>query len=235
LNYLVPARLGDVARGVALKTTEDAPLGMTLSTVVIERIFDVFTLVLFLGMASMFFYNPAFLFIELGSFAIIALMFCVLSIVYFYDNQIVHLLGHRIPSIRESLHQLKEGLKNISSNPEAMALCFILSPPIWLLEVSSIYFAARSIGFGLSFLFAIIAGVIAFIAEVFPLTPAGLGIHEASITGVLMFISVPTSLGMSIALMDHFARGIVIYIFGLIATVHIAFASRWYFRKNGVI
>ena len=43
LNYLIPARVGDVARGAALKTTEDAPLGMTLSTIVVERIYDMIT------------------------------------------------------------------------------------------------------------------------------------------------------------------------------------------------
>ena len=47
-----------------------------------------------------------------------------------------------------------------------------------------------------------------------------------------MLFSVPSAMGMSIALVDHFARGLVIYVFGLIATIHIAFASRWYFRKN---
>jgi hypothetical protein len=50
-----------------------------------------------------------------------------------------------------------------------------------------------------------------------------------------MLFSVPSVMGMSIALVDHFARGLVIYVLGLIATIHIAFASRWYFRQNGRI
>ena len=39
LNYLLPARIGDIARGFALKTTEEKPLGMSLSTIVLERVF----------------------------------------------------------------------------------------------------------------------------------------------------------------------------------------------------
>jgi uncharacterized protein (TIRG00374 family) len=233
LNYLIPARLGDIARAVALKTTSDAPFGMTLSTIVIERIYDMVTLALFLGVASLFFYQSSFVYIEIGAFAIIAAMLCVLLIVYKYDEAIIRLFEPRIPSIRQSLVVLKEGLVNIIKNPEAMVLCFFLSLPVWLLEIASIFFAAKSVGYDLSFVFATIAGVVAFIAQTLPLTPAGLGIHEASITGVLVLFSVPSATGMSIALVDHFARGLVIYVLGLIATIHIAFASRWYFRTNG--
>jgi uncharacterized protein (TIRG00374 family) len=233
LNYLVPARLGDIARAVSLKTTSNAPFGMTLSTIVIERILDMITLALFLGIASLFFYKEAFVFVEIASFGIIAAMFCVLFMIYKYDETIIRLFEHRIPSIRQSIVLLKEGLVNISRNPEAMVLCFFLSLPVWLLEIASIFFAARSVGCDLSFVYAATAGVVAFVAQTIPLTPAGLGVHEASITGVLMLFSVPSALGMSIALVDHFARGLVIYVFGLIATIHIAFASRCYFRKNG--
>jgi hypothetical protein len=233
LNYLVPARLGDIARAVALKTTSDAPFGMTLSTIVIERILDVITLALFLGIASLFFNKASFVYVEIGSFALIAAMFSFLFIIYRYDETIIRLFEHRIPSIRQSLVLLREGLVNISGNPEAIALCFLLSLPVWLLEIASIFFAARSVGYDLSYVYAATAGVVSFIAQTLPLTPAGLGVHEASVTGVLMVFSVPSALGMSIALVDHFARGLVIYVFGFIATIHIAFASRWYFRKNG--
>ncbi|ABS56285.1 glycosyl transferase, family 2 [Methanoregula boonei 6A8] len=233
LNYILPARLGDIARAAALKTTSDAPFGMTLSTIVIERILDMITLALFLGVASMFVYKASFVYIEAGSFVIIAAMVLVLLMIYKYEETIIRLFERRIPSIRQSLVLLKKGLDEIATNPEAMVLCFILSIPVWLLEVSSIFFAARSVGYNLSFVYAATAGVVAFIVQALPLTPAGLGVQEASITGVLMLFSVPSALGMSIALVDHFARGLVIYIVGLIATIHIAFASRWFFRKNG--
>jgi uncharacterized protein (TIRG00374 family) len=233
LNYLIPARLGDIARAVALKTTSDAPFGMTLSTIVIERIYDMVTLAILLGIASLFIFQSSFVYIEIGAFAIIAAMLCVLFIIYRYNETIILFFEHRFPSIRPSFVLLKEGLANIIRNPEAMALCLILSLPVWFLDIVSIFFAAKSVGYDLSLIYATAAGVVAFIALVLPLTPAGLGIHEASITGVLMLFSVPSATGMSIALVDHFARGFVIYLLGLIATIHIAFASRWYFRTNG--
>lgn len=232
LNYLVPARLGDIARAVSLKTTSDAPFGMTLSTIIIERIFDMITLALFLGIASIFVYEEFFVYVEIASFGLIAALFCILFIIYHYGETITRLFERRFPSVRKSVFLLKEGLVNISGNPEAMVLCFLLSLPVWFLEIVSIFFAARSVGYDLSFVYAATAGVVAFLAQALPLTPAGLGVHEASITGVLLLFSVPSATGMSIALVDHFARGLVIYILGMIATIHIAFASRWYFKRD---
>lgn len=53
----------------------------------------------------------------------------------------------------------------------------------------------------------------AFVVQSLLLTPAGLGIHEAAIRGVLLLFSVPSSIGMAIALFDRFARGLVIFVF----------------------
>ncbi|HON82446.1 MAG TPA: flippase-like domain-containing protein [Methanoregulaceae archaeon] len=230
-NYLVPMRLGDIARGAALKTTSDAPLGMTLSTIVIERIMDMVTLALLLGVASVFFYQEAFMFIEAGAFILIAAMFIALFLIYRYDEKIICIFEGRVPSIRQSIVLLNEGLVNTSRNTGAVALSLALSFPVWLFEIGSIFFAARSTGHDLPFAYATIAGIVAFIAQALPLTPAGLGIHEATITGILLLFSVQSVVGMSIALIDHFARGIVIFGFGSIATIQIAFASRWYFRR----
>ncbi|MBP2134442.1 uncharacterized protein (TIRG00374 family) [Methanomicrobium sp. W14] len=232
LNYLIPARLGEIARAAALKINSDTPLGMTLSTIVIERILDVITLILFLEISSAFFYRESLIYVEIASFSILFIMFFILFVIYRYDKVIIKIFEPRIPSINQSILLIKEGLSNISKNPRAIFTCFCLSIPVWFFEVLSIFFAAKSIGYSLPFIYATFSGVVAFIAQTIPLTPAGLGIHEASITGVLMLFSVPSALGMSIALIDHVARGLVIFIFGIIATIHIAFASRGYFKKN---
>lgn len=239
LNYLLPARLGDIARGVALKTTEKKPLGMSLSTIVVERIFDLVTLSLLLALPAALFYQDRFIFLEGASFGIAVALIFGLFLVYRFEDHIVKLLKGRIPSIKESIGLLKDGLNSISENKRVIPLCFFLSIPIWLFEISSIFFAAKAVGMDIPFLFAIISGVTAFIAQSIPVTPAGIGVHEASITGVLVkLMGIEWSQGLSIALIDHFARGLIIYIFGLIAAIHIGFASREYFvsekREGGV-
>lgn len=232
LNYLIPARVGDVARGVALKTTEDAPLGVSLSTIVVERIFDMITLVLLLAVPAVLYYQERFLWLEAVSLGITLVLVLGLAVFYRYDEWIAKRLSQRSPSIGRSLLLLKQGLEGIADNKAALLLCLALSLPIWFFEVFSIYLASRALGFDIPLIYASISGVASFVAQTVPVTPAGIGIHEASITGVLGFFGISVKEALSIALVDHFARGLVIYVFGLISAIHIGFASRWYFRRR---
>jgi uncharacterized protein (TIRG00374 family) len=232
LNYLLPARVGDIARGVALKTTEGKPLGMTLSTIVLERAFDLVTLALLLVLPMTLFYRAQFLWLIVLSLGIAVALLVALIIVYKFERSLVKLLERRFQTIGGSVALLREGLVEIRGNTAALLLCFALSIPIWLFEIASIFFASKAIHFNLPFLFATVSGIAAFIAQALPVTPAGIGVHEASITGILGLFGIATSTGISIALVDHFARGLIVYIFGLISAIHIGFASRIYFTKN---
>lgn len=234
LNYLLPARIGDVARGMALKTTEGTPLGISLSTIVIERAMDMLTLALILMLAILTVSSGTSLFWIAGGALVVAIGLVLgLILVYKYDRVIQDRFGGRFKSLGKSILVLKFGLHNLYRNPQAIALCLILSVPIWFFEVSSIYFSAKAIQFELTPALAVLSGIVAFIAQAIPTTPAGIGVHEGTIAGVLFLFGIDVSTGTSIALVDHFARGIIIYTFGLVSAVHIGFESRVYFKTNG--
>jgi glycosyltransferase involved in cell wall biosynthesis len=184
-----------------------------------------------LGISAALFFSKKFLMLAVIAIVIAVALLLILLLIYKFDYLIVSKLKNRFPSINESLQLLKQGLDNIYKNPEAIALCLLLSIPLWLFEISGLYFAAKAINFDLPFSFATVSGIAAFIAQVLPLTPAGIGIHEASITGILSLLGISTQIGTSIALVDHFVRGIIIYTFGLISAIHIGFASREYFGE----
>ncbi len=105
----------------------------------------------------------------------------------------------------------------------------MLSVPVWFFEITCLFYAARAVHFQLGFALATLAGISAFVAQSLPTTPAGIGVHEGSIAGVLMFFGIKTSIGTSIALVDHFARALVTYVVGSISAVHIGLNSREYF------
>jgi len=233
LNYLLPARVGDVARGMALKTTEGTPLSISLPTIVIERAMDMLTLSLIL-MAALYTFasDTSLLLIAVGALVIAVVLVLGLVVVYKCDRIISGRLAGRFESLGKSILVLKEGLYRMYENPQAISLCLILSAPVWFFEVSSIYFSAKAIHFELLPSLAVISGIVAFIAQAIPTTPAGIGVHEGSITGVLLLFGVAAETGTSIALVDHFARGLVTYIVGMISTVHIGFESRSYFARR---
>lgn len=234
LNYLLPARIGDVARGMALKTTEGTPLGVSLSTIVIERAMDMFTLgIILITTLTFFAKDTPLLSVAIGALSIALILIFGLVFISKYDHVISNIFGSRFEAVRKGVIVLNEGLCNIYANPQAIILCLFLSMPVWVFEVSSLYFSARAIHFDLSPAIAILAGITAFIAQAIPTTPGGIGVHEGTIAGVLVLFDINMSIGISMALVDHFARGLVTYVVGTISAVHIGFESREYFvRKN---
>ncbi len=232
INCLLPARVGDLARGVALKTTRDLPLSVSIPTIVLERAIDMIVLALLLGITSIFFIRSAdFMMVNLFAAALAVLLVASLLIAYIFDEFLIRKLKSRIGKIESALKTLKDVLKSFSNNLSALILCFIIAIPVWLLEILSIYLAARAVHFYIPYPVATLAGITSFVAQALPLTPAGIGVHEVSVVGVLEVFDVRRDVGTAIALVDHFARVVVVYLFGFLAAVHIGFESREYFKR----
>ena len=230
INYILPARIGDFARGMSLKTTEKTPLSISLPTIVVERAMDLITLALMMVLTMYFFARDSPLFsIGAGAFVLGMSLIIVLLLVSKYDYIIQQKFESRFNFLRETLPLLKEGIGNMYRNPQAIFLCFMLSVPVWFFEIACLFFAARAVHFQLGFALSTLAGISAFVAQSLPTTPAGIGIHEGSIAGVLAFFGIKTSIGTSIALVDHFARALVTYVVGSVSAVHIGLNSREYF------
>ena len=230
LNYLLPARAGDIARGAALKATRKIPMGISLSTLVIERSLDTFTLGLMLGgTAVLLSKTSSMIALSMAAFAIAFLLMAALFLTYKYDNIISKMLGKRFPEISGFMGAMKEGLYKTYSNPNALLVSGALSIPVWIFEISGVYIAAIAIGNKITFLQATLAGITSFFALTIPVTPGGIGVHEGAMAGVLALLGIPIATGISLALVDHFIRGSVTVVFGMISAIHLGFASRGHF------
>ncbi len=232
VNYFIPARAGDIARGAALKSTVRTPMAISLTTIVIERAMDMITLAFMLGAGAIILSRSSTVFtLAVASLAVAFLLIIVLFFAYKYDALISRKLGKRIPAIPGFMNTMKEGINKISSNPSALILSIGLSLPVWFLEISGTYMAAMAIGYKISFSLAAVAGITAFISQTVPLTLAGIGIYEGTMAGVFVLFGIPVSTGISMAVVDHFVRVSATLIFGMISGVHLGFASRQYFAK----
>ncbi len=233
LNFFLPARAGDIARGGALKATGKTPMGISLSTIVIERAMDMLALALLLGAGAMFVTRSGTMLIVAGAALVIALLLVlVLAFAYKYDRFISRKLGKRFPAISGFMSTMKEGLYKMYDNPSALVLSVAISIPVWLLEISGIYIAAKAIGYSIPFSLAAVAGITSFLSQTIPVTPGGIGVYEGTMVGVFALFGIPVTTGISLALVDHFVRASVTLIFGMISTIHIGFSSRSYFAKK---
>lgn len=228
LNYLLPAKLGDVARGFALKTVERVPVGTSLATIAIERIQDLMVLAMFLAAGVFLYFNEQATVAEIAilSAGLITLLVVAVGTLGLYNG----FLERRAPRLHGFLRHGRDGVRSVLTNPTAFALTMLLSFLVWVLEVSTVLFSARAFGLALPLDQLALVGAAAFLAQALPLTPAGLGLHEGAIQGVLVLFGVDKATGFAVGLADHVARGVVVYVLGSIATVHLGFQSREYFR-----
>lgn len=227
MNYLIPARAGDIIRSLTLKATTGIPAGISLTTIVIERIIDmvIITILLILSLA-MIPNSPTTTAIFGMSILIILILISGLYTVYTFNNK----LSSKFPKYKPFLESIKTTLHSMFT--PMLAVPFLISIPLWIIEFSTIYLISKSIGLDIPYFVTTTAGITAALAQTIPLTIANVGVYESVMTAFLSLFGVPASTAFTISVIDHSIRIIILVVLGIIATVHIAFLSRNYFRRN---
>lgn len=230
VNYLLPARLGDLARGTALRASGGVPLGAGLTTIGVERLLDMAVLSTFV-LAGAFLYGggaeASMGDLQAWSLAALAFLGLILILVAAYEDA----LAGRLPRLHAFLRSARDGVRSVASNRTALALSVLLSLLVWTAEVATVYFSALALGVRLPPDEVALVGAAAFLAQALPSAPAALGLHEGAVAGVLAVFGVPAATGLAVGLADHAARAVVVYLFGTVATVHLGFQTRAHFRS----
>jgi uncharacterized protein (TIRG00374 family) len=223
VNCVVPAKLGDVYRAYLLRTNFGVSLSKTFGTVFIERVFDLFAIVL-LGLAAGFWSfrdgmsEPVRLVFGIG-LAVVAVLAIGLFVVRNFGRRIILRLPlpHRIV---EFYDRFEIGVFSIS--PRQVPVLAIVTVLIWATEAMRLYLVVLALGFPISLGIsgAFFVALIASLLTAIPLTPAGLGIVELGIVGVLtQFYGVPPTEAAAIALVDRAISVLSIIVLGGVAYV----------------
>jgi glycosyltransferase 2 family protein len=225
VNCVVPAKLGDLYRAYLLKINSTASLSRTFGTVFIERCLDLIAIAL-LGIAAGYwsFRNglpPAIQIV----FGIGVIVVGVLTIGLFtmrnFGRQIITALP--LPhNILELYDRFEEGVFGAVRLRQMPVLLF-LTGTIWMTEALRLYFVVAALNFpgvelGLSG--AVFVALIGSLLTAVPLSPAGLGIVEAGVVGVLtVAYGVPLPEATAIALLDRVISVFSVILLGSIAYV----------------
>jgi hypothetical protein len=225
VNCLVPAKLGDVYRAYLLKINSPVSLSRTFGTVFIERILDLFAIVV-LGLAFGFISFRKGLppqvqvVFAIGVIVVIVLAIGLLSMRNFGRRIITRLpLPH---SVVELYDRFEEGVFS-ATTLRALPGLVVLTGLIWTTEALRLYFVILALGFpdvhlGPSGVFFV--ALTGSLLTAVPFTPAGIGVVEAGVVGVLTLIySVPPTEALAIVLMDRLISVLSIIFFGSIAYI----------------
>ena len=223
VNCLVPAKLGDVYRAYLLKLNSPVSLSRTLGTVFIERILDLFAISV-LGLAAGFWSFrtglPTQIQVVFGIAVAVVIILAVLllSLRNFGRQILVRLpVPHRVIEFYDRFEEGVFGAVGLRHLPPLV----ILTGLVWATEAMRLYLVVAALGYpdvelGISGAFFV--ALIGSLLTAVPFSPAGLGIVELGVVGVLTAAyGVPTTEATTIALVDRGISVLSIIILGSIA------------------
>ncbi|MDD1684571.1 MAG: flippase-like domain-containing protein [Methanoregula sp.] len=211
VNLVVPARLGDFVRVFILKHQYNTTYSEGVSSIVVERVFDIVTVAL-LGALSLFFVLNApawFTTLIIVPLATGILFFAFLLCIGRFSSENKYFV-----IILNLLHEIKRASISIRS----IVVLGTTSIIIWLLDIVVCYAVVGMFGQQVPFTIIVLAIVIGNLVKAVPLTPGGMGTYEAALAitfGLAGGVSAPAA--VLIAIIDHLIKNLVTLAGGIIS------------------
>lgn len=209
-NLVIPARLGDLVRVFILKHQFETTYSQGISSILVERIYDIVTVAL-IGLVSI----PFFLTFPAEYYIMIvaplvggALFFLVLLFVgrVRSENRVVRIILQMLDEIR-----------TVSLSLRSMLLLGGVSIVIWLVDIAVCVFVVLMFQAPLDIPSVALAIVIGNLVKAVPITPGGLGTYEFTVQTILQRGGIPHVAATVIAFIDHLIKNMVTVIGGVVA------------------
>ena len=216
-NLAVPARLGDLIRIVILRHERETPYETGLSSLVVERVFDVM-MVAVLGLLSL----PFVLGAPPWIYPLVVLPI-LLSGIFFLLLLVTDTLTarHRLLAF---LLRMMEGMRRASLSLRSVAVLGISSILIWMMDVLACAAVVLMFREEVPFAVIVLAIVVGNLVKAIPLTPGGVGTYEAAVAVTLLLAGMSQEAATLIAILDHLIKNAVTLAGGILS---IAFLGSW--------
>jgi uncharacterized membrane protein YbhN (UPF0104 family) len=208
-NCIVPARLGDAYRAYLLKSQSGVPFSKTVGTVLAERIIDIVLLAVLLGGSAAWAFRGALP----GEIAGIMEAGVVLVVLACAGLLAMRHFGHAVRRLvpgrfHDAYGMLEEGTLG---SFQALPLVVACTVAVWAIEAGRLYFVCLALGLQhLPFAIILFVSLASALLSAVPITPAGLGIVESGIVGILLLSAhaglapgMDQNLATSVAVLDR--------------------------------
>jgi uncharacterized protein (TIRG00374 family) len=214
VNLVVPARLGDFVRVFILKHEYATTYSEGISSLVVERVFDIVTVAL-LGAVSVFFVlnAPAWFYtiiiLPLAA-GLVFFAFLIFSKDFTSENRYITLILNMLHEIRRASLSLR-----------SVVVLGCSSVVIWLLDVLVCLAVVMMFRQDIPFAIIILAIVVGNLVKAVPLTPGGLLTYEAALTATFTLTGVPLDVAFMIAVIDHLIKNLVTLAGGIVSVYYL--------------
>ncbi len=198
-NHLLPFNLGEAARPL-LATRRGAPLSEAAATTAVARLLDFACLILIAAVCGVVVSwlegRGDWLRSLAVPFVVVAGAGAALTLLRYrtLDRIVPEFLRNRLDSLRTQLAQISVG---------RIARAALWTLPSWVLEAGVLLVAAQALGAEITVPTAIAVTAFTILFQVFHVTPGGIGVYEASMTGALYAMGVPWQEGLALAVLTH--------------------------------
>ncbi len=210
VNLIVPARLGDFVRVLILKHEYNVSYSEGVSSLVVERVFDIFTVSLLGALALFFVVNvPAW-------FYTVIVLPLVAGVIFFLFLLFMGKFSSKNRYIAIFLTMLHE-IKRASLSLKAIILLGGSSIVIWLLDVLVCVSVVMMFQQNIPLAIIVLAIVIGNLVKAIPLTPGGVGTYEISLAITFGLAGVDPAVATLIAVIDHLIKNLVTLAGGIVS------------------
>jgi glycosyltransferase 2 family protein len=205
-NCIVPAKLGDAYRGYLLKHNGRVSFSSAFGTIFAERLLDMLGLFGMLVISAWFTFGAHMpdgtqIVFGFGALLVVAILGGLASM-----RWLSPLVRRFIPQRALPFYVRFEHAALSSFSPAVLPRLIAFTGVIWLLEGFRLYFVIESFGpevATLSLSAIVFVALASSLLTALPITPAGLGVVEGTITVVLTLFGVDKNLGIAVTLLDR--------------------------------
>lgn len=230
-NCVLPARLGEFIRANYIGRMENISKSSSLATIVIERLFDVFSILLILLFVILFSNFPSewesiAKALKTGGFFLLALFIVSIFLLIVLKKKtqtflnifecFLFFLPHKIRKrIVDMLKDFSNGLVLVKGPSQFLAVIFY-SLSLWCLTAFQIYILCFSMGLSLPFLAPFFILILLCLSVTLPSAPGYIGTFHLACQYGLIFYGFSKEKALSIAILLHAAGFIPTVILGLL-------------------
>ena len=230
-NNVYPFRAGELLRAFLLRQQEGVSMSSSLATIIVERVFDGLVMLLFVFVALPFAPLPSDairMVVIAGSvvfLSVLFLFFAVAAVPRRFLGLAGWLSGHLLPErFRAPLIGFAErfvvGLAALRSG-RGLAMIFLTSVIIWLLETVKYWFVMNAFDFTVSFFALMLMNGVVNLATTLPSAPGYVGTFDAPGIAVLTLYGVDPAIATAYTLTLHAALWLPITLLGIYYMVRI--------------
>lgn len=224
-NSVLPSRMGELVRAYALTRETPVTFSAAFASLVVDRVFDGFVVLLLMVLAML---DPAFpagvsatTYAGTGAAAIVAIALVLYAIVFFPDRliRLFELFARRVaPRFEERgrllLRAFADGL-SVLRHPARFLEVFLWALALWVTQAVSFWIMFKAVGVTAPFSAALFVQGLIVLFVALPSTPGFFGLFEAAAKVGLVMYGVSESLAVAWGFIFHVLSLIPITVIGL--------------------